>query len=69
MAIENKNTYQHNSNCDVDCDEYIKTDCVVYNDPIEYLGLEAGASQTEIINKLVQTVEFLQQQINTLNGV
>lgn len=69
MAIENKNTYQHDSNCDIDCDEYIKTECVVYNNALPYLGLEAGASTKEIIDKLTQTVEYLQQQINTINGV
>lgn len=69
MATENKEVYQHNSNCDVDCDEYVKTECVVYNDAIDYLGLEAGASTKEIIDKLVQTVEYLQEQINTINGV
>jgi hypothetical protein len=70
MAIENnKNAYQHNGNCDIGCDEYVKVECVVYTDAIEYLGLEAGASEKEIIDKLVQTVEYLQTQINTLNGL
>jgi len=66
MATDNKNTYQHNSNCDIDCDEYIKTECVVYNEAIPYLGLEAGASSKTIIDKLVQTVEYLQTQLNTI---
>lgn len=68
MAIENKNVYQHESNCDVDCDEYVKTDCVIHTGAIAYLGLEAGASTTEILLKLVQTVEYLQAQINTINN-
>ena len=69
MAIKNKNVYQHDSNCDIDCDEYVKTECVIHTDALPYLGLEGGASQKEINEKLIQTVEFLQQQINALTGV
>lgn len=69
MAVENKNSYQHNSNCDIDCDEYVKTDCVIFQDAIDYLGLEEGASTTEVILKLAQAVEHLQSEINILKGV
>lgn len=66
---ENNNTYQHDSICEVDCDEYVKTSCVIFQEELPYLGLEAGASTTEVINKLVLTVEFLQQQINDLKAL
>lgn len=62
-------TYQHLGNCEVDCEEYVKTECVIFNTELPYLGLEAGASTTEIILKLVQTVQHLQTQINTINGI
>jgi hypothetical protein len=64
---DNKNTYQHDSSCDIDCDEYVKTECVVHNDALPFLGLEKGASNKEIIDKLVQAVEYLQTQINDSN--
>lgn len=64
---ENRDTYQHKSNCE-GCDEFINTDCIVYEGELPYLGLEKGASSTEIIIKLTQTVEYLQQQINALKS-
>jgi len=66
MAIENNDTYTHKGDCEIGCDEYTKVECVVYNESIPYLGLEAGASSKTIIDKLVQTVEYLQQQLNTI---
>ena len=66
MAIVNNNTYTHKGDCEIGCDEYVKVECVVYKESIPYLGLEAGALSKTIIDKLVQTVEYLQQQINTI---
>jgi hypothetical protein len=64
-----KGSYQHKSECNSQCKEFSSTDCVVYKDSLEYLGLEEGASTTEIIQKLTQTVEFLQTQINELKAL
>lgn len=62
--MENKSTYQHKGDCEIGCDEYIDTQCVVYLQSLPYLGLEEGASLTEIIQKLVNTIQHLQSQIN-----
>lgn len=64
----NKQTYQHNSSCEGNCDEFIDTDCIIYNKSIVYLGLEEGASQTEINEKLVSTIMHLQHQIDVLKN-
>lgn len=61
-------TYQHKSSCNSGCDEFIDTNCIVHKESIDYLGLEAGATTTEILAKLTQTVEYLQQQINKINN-
>ena len=61
---ENKNTYQHKGTCDVGCEEFVSTDCVVYDKEIPFLLLEEGATVTEVIEKLVQTISHLSSQIN-----
>lgn len=57
-------TYTHKGDCEIDCDEFINSKCVVYLDSLPYLGLEEGADLSEVIKKLVSTIEYLQEQIN-----
>lgn len=65
-AICNQTNIPKTDNTARECDEFISTNCIIHEEAIPYLSLDANANMTEIVTNLVKVLATMQRKLDKL---